>query len=83
MYKEDEPIRFDMEVKEVPRMPVIEMIERERVTYVKEMEEYLERLKKMNKCEAKKKSFENLVQSQIIYENGEFTEHYQCRRATV
>lgn len=83
MYKEDEPIQFDTEVKEVPSMPVIEMIERERVTYVKEMEEYLERLKKMNKREAKKKSFENLVQSQIIHENGEFTEHYQCRRVAL
>lgn len=63
--------------KEVKVMPTMEMIERERVTYVKEMEEYLQKLKQMKKSEAKKKSFDNLVQSQIIHENGEFTEHYE------
>lgn len=63
--------------KEVNIMPAIEMIEYERVTYVKEMEDYLKNLKKMKKSEAKKKSFENLVQSNIISENGEFTEQYQ------
>lgn len=77
MGEEGEPFELDMKVKEVKAMPLIEMIERERVTYVEEMEEYLERLKKMNKCEAKRRSFENLVKSQIIHENGEFTEQYQ------
>lgn len=63
--------------KEVKNMPTMEMIECERVTYVKEMEEYLQKLKQMKKSDAKKKSFDNLVQSQIIHENGEFTEHYE------
>lgn len=63
--------------KEVNIMPTMEMIECERVAYVKEMEEYLQKLKQMKKSEAKKKSFDNLVQSQIIHENGEFTEHYE------
>lgn len=55
----------------------VEAIESEKVAYVKEMEDYLENLKKMNKNKAKKKSFENLVKSQIINKNGEFTEHYR------
>lgn len=62
--------------REVKGMPTMDMIECERVAYVNEMQEYLQRLKQMNRAEAQKKSFENLVQSQIIYENGEFTEHY-------
>lgn len=63
--------------EEVNVMPTIEMIECERVAYVKEMEEYLQQLKQMNKCDAKRKSFENLVKSQIIHEDGEFTERYE------
>lgn len=63
--------------EEVNIMPTIEMIECERVTYVREMEEYLQKLKKMDKSDAQKKSFENLVQSKIIHENGEFTERYE------
>lgn len=62
--------------KEVKGMPTMDMIECERVAYVNEMQKYLQNLKQMNRTEAQKKSFENLVQSQIIYENGEFTEHY-------
>ena len=58
-------------------MPTIEMIESERVAYVKEMEDYLKELKQMDKSDAQKKSFKNLVQSKIIYENGEFTEKYK------
>ena len=58
-------------------MPTIELIEYERATYVKEMQDYLQKLKRMNKKEAQKKSFQNLVQSEIIHENGEFTERYE------
>lgn len=48
----------------------------EREQYIDEMQEYLQNLKQMSRTEAQKKSFENLGQSQIIYENGEFIEHY-------
>ena len=63
--------------KEGDIMPTIELIEYERATYVKEMQNYLQELKRMNKKEAQKKSFQNLVQSEIIHENGEFTERYE------
>lgn len=63
--------------KEVDVMPTIELIEHERVTYVKEMQDYLQNLKRMNKREAQKKSFNNLVQSEIIHTDGEFTERYK------
>ncbi|MCM1282954.1 MAG: hypothetical protein NC242_04830 [Roseburia sp.] len=63
--------------REVNIMPTVELIECERVAYVKEMQDYLRELKRMNKMDAQKKSFENLVQSEIICENGEFTDHYE------
>lgn len=63
--------------EEVNIMPTMEMIEYERVAYVNGMEEYLQKLKSMDKRDAKKKSFENLVQCKIIHENGEFTERYE------
>ena len=66
--------------KGVNTMPVIELIERERVAYVQEMDNYLQCLKKMTKQEAKKVSYENLVRSEIITENGEFTERYEFTR---
>ena len=62
--------------KEVEIMPTIELIEHERVAYVKGMEDYLNNLKRMEHKAARKKSFENLVQCNIIHENGEFTERY-------
>lgn len=55
----------------------VDTIELEKVIYVQEMKDYLEKLKKMNRNKAKKKSFNNLVKSQIINKNGKFTEHYQ------
>ena len=61
-------------------MPTIELIECERVAYVKQMEEYLSNLKNMNKKEAKKISYENLVKSEIITESGEFSERYEFTR---
>lgn len=68
---------------EVHVMPPIELIERERVSYVREMQDYLQRLKSMNKREAQKKSFENLVQSEIIHESGEFTDHYEYTKSVL
>lgn len=58
-------------------IPTIELIEYEKETYVKEMQDYLQELKRMNKKDAQRKSLQNLVQSGIIYENGEFTEYYE------
>ena len=63
--------------EEVNIMPTMEMIEYERVAYVNGMEEYLQKLKNMDRNDAKKKSFENLVQCKIIHEDGEFTERYE------
>lgn len=57
-------------------MPPIEIMEHERIAYVKGMEKYLRDLKSMSIGEAKKMSHENLVRSQIIKESGEFTAHY-------
>lgn len=63
--------------KEVNVMPAIELIEREKVAYVREMQEYLHALKKMSDEDAKKISQENLIKSRIIQDNGEFSEHYR------
>lgn len=63
--------------KEAEIMPTIELIEYERVEYIKEMEAYLHKLEKMPKEDAIKKSRENLINSKIIQENGEFTEQYR------
>lgn len=66
--------------EEVNVMPPIELIEREKVTYVKEMQEYLYALKKMSNEDAKRISQENLIKSQIIQDNGEFSERYRFSR---
>lgn len=66
--------------EEVNVMPPIELIEREKVTYVKEMQEYLYTLKKMSNEDAKRISQENLIKSQIIQDNGEFSERYRFSR---
>ena len=50
------------------------------VAYVKGMEEYLQKLKSMKKSEAQKISFENLIKSEIITENGDFSERYEFTR---
>lgn len=65
--------------KEAETMPTVELIEYERITYIKEMEEYLHKLKKMPKDDAIKKSRENLINSNIILENGDFAEQYRRR----
>lgn len=51
-----------------------------KVTYVKEMEEYLQNLKSMGKGQAIKRSYESLLQSDIITENGEFSERYRVTK---
>ncbi len=70
----------DTNDKEVTYMPTMDMIEYERVNYVKEMQDYLRNLKKLSKNEAKEKSFQNLVKSEIICENGEFTERFAYKK---
>lgn len=64
-------------------MPSVELVEYEKVAYINEMKEYLQKLKSMEYSQAKKISFENLKGSKIIDENGEFTEHYECVRISV
>ncbi len=71
--------RFNTNEKEAEIMPAMELIEYERTEYIKEMEGYLHKLKKMPKQEAIKKSRENLIRSNIIQEDGEFTEQYRRR----
>ena len=71
--------RFNTNEKEAEIMTAIELIEYERTEYIKEMEGYLHKLKKMPKQEAIKKSRENLIRSNIIQEDGEFTEQYRRR----
>lgn len=66
--------------KEVKAMPSVELIEYEKVAYINEMKDYLQKLKNMEKTQAKKISFENLVKSRIIAENGEFAEGYEFAR---
>lgn len=60
-------------------MPTIELVEKERLSYIEEMEQYLKDLKAMPKKEAKELSKKNLIESGIFDENGELTEHYIIR----
>lgn len=69
--------------KEMKSMPSVELIESEKVAYIKEMREYLQNLKNMEHNQAKKISLENLVRSQIVEENGDFTERYEFTRINV
>jgi len=64
-------------------MPTMDLLEYEKVTYVKEMEEYLQTLKSMGKKQAKKRSYESLLQSEIITENGEFSERYRATKLSL
>ena len=58
-------------------MPTMEKIERDRTVYVNEMKAYLYNLKSMDRNEARKKAFQNLVQCEIICENGELVDRYK------
>lgn len=69
--------------KEMKTMPSIELIEYEKITYIKRMEDYLQSLKSMKETEARAVSYQNLLKSQIIQENGEFTKHYNFTGAAV
>lgn len=76
--KENDTIRNSTE-EEDDIMPTIELVEKERLSYIEEMEQYLKRLKAMPKKEAKELSKKNLIESGIFDENGELTEHYIIR----
>lgn len=62
--------------KEVDIMPAIEVVEYERVAYIKGMEDYLQNLRLMAQGDAVKKSKKSLESCHIIQEDGEFTERY-------
>ncbi|MCI8983420.1 MAG: hypothetical protein HFG78_13630 [Hungatella sp.] len=68
----------DKEVED--NMPTIELVECERVAYIKEMENYLQRLKAMAADEAQKQSRLNLESCHIIQSDGKFTERYRYSR---
>lgn len=51
--------------------------EADKVAYVREMQEYLETLKKLPKTDAPKISRENLIRCGIIEENGCFSARYK------
>lgn len=68
---------FYSKVEEVNIMPSINLIEYDKMTYIKEMEEYLQKLKAMERTKARKKSYESLLKSEIITENGDFSERYK------
>ncbi|MDE5825252.1 MAG: hypothetical protein K2H91_11310 [Lachnospiraceae bacterium] len=65
--------------KEADKMPEIELVEHERVAYVKGMEDYLQKLRSMPHHEAVRRSQINLQNCHIIQEDGEFTEKYNNR----
>lgn len=66
--------------REVDTMPAIELIECERVAYVKGMENYLQKLKSMPNHEAVRRSRANLQNCHIIQDNGELTDKYNNSR---
>lgn len=70
----------DAIVKDDDIMPTIELVEKERLSYIDEMEQYLENLKTMPKEKAVELSKKNLIESGIIDENCELTEHYRLER---
>lgn len=61
-------------------IPVIKQIEHEKIAYIKEMKQYLYNLKQMPKNEARNKAQINLIESNIIQKNGEFSQQYKYSR---
>lgn len=83
MKKENLTNNTSANVEEVDIMPTIELVECERVAYVKGMQNYLQKLKSMSNSEAIKKSRSNLESSNIITKDGEFTDSYSYSRGNV
>lgn len=67
--------------KEVIFMPTVEMIELEKTNYIKDMTEYLNKLKKLTENEAKRQSYQNLLNSGIIEKDGKYSMRYKYSRA--
>lgn len=61
-------------------MPPIEMIEAEKISYINEMKDYLNRLKKLTPNEARETSYNNLLKSGIIEKNEKFSKRYKYSR---
>lgn len=80
MDEKTKKISVSTKEEEVDAMPTIEVVEYDRVAYVKEMEDYLRKLKAMPDAEAKKRSQINLESCHIIQEDGEFSERYRHSR---
>lgn len=78
--REPEHINFSAKDNKGDTMPIIELLECERVAYVKGMDNYLQKLKAMPDDEAIEKSRINLQNSNIIEPNGDFTERYHYSR---
>ena len=61
-------------------MPSIQAIERDKIEYIKGMEEYLQKLRAMPVDLARKKSRENLENCSILQKDGKLGKHYKYSR---
>ena len=66
-----------IETTEYDQDEYIRGMEYARDEYARGIEEYIENLMKMDEAAAKQKSFENLVKSNIINEDGSFVEYFE------
>lgn len=62
--------------KEDDTMPTIEMMQQTRISYISDMQKYVENLKSLPKDQAFKTSKKNLISSGIIDENCILTDRY-------
>lgn len=59
------------------KMPTVEKVNYEMTRYLQDIEEYIEKYKRLPKKEAKKQAKENLVNTGIIDEQGNLTGFYK------
>lgn len=71
---------MEKQFEEGDSMPAIEAVESERTAYIREMEEYLQRLKSMPEDDARRQARINLQNCNIIQEDGGFSERYRYSR---
>lgn len=76
MKKEENMYTLSIDDERMHLMLTVELIEPERLAYVKRMKAYLQQLKSLPNSVAVEKSRANLESSHIIQEDGEFTERY-------
>lgn len=62
-------------------MPSIELVERERASYIRGMKDYLQNLKRLPEDEAIGRAKKSLEGCHIIQADGEFTERYHYTKA--